>query len=317
MKTQRSFVLMWMTAVFALLFAIPGAKAQTPVLINAFDSADEIGDIAHSGANPWQNWFGTAFYNVVWDASDATNNPNSGSMFLQSYYPDSGIGGCCGPQFVLYDGNDGITPPLIGNGGPLDAALATNVEFDVRFDPASFGVTNVGTSTNWPTIEVGTRGTNFNQYDFGTFTIPMSQTNWVHEIIPIAANAAWTNIPNIYFKYYSTAFASGANYLGLYIDNIKFTTATVVIAPPTMSIQKAKPGLRLFAGPTQYARTQIATVDTNQSWVGGTYPVSYSFTISAYDVNPPINELHWFFIPLGYDSGGVIDQYTDYRYSRE
>ncbi|HKI69340.1 MAG TPA: hypothetical protein VKA67_07120, partial [Verrucomicrobiae bacterium] len=91
-----------------------------------------------------------------------------------------------------------------------------------------------------------------------------------------------------------------------------FTTATVAIVPPTMAIQKATPSLRMFAGPGQYDRTQIATVDTNQSWMGGSYPVSYSFTISDYTLNPTINELHEFFIPLNYDSGGVLNQYTDY-----
>jgi len=53
-------------------------------------------------------------------------------------------------------------------------------------------------------------------------------------------------------------------------------------------------------------------VDTNQSWVGGTYPVTYSFTLSDYDINPSLNELHMFLTPLNYVQGGGIDQYTDY-----
>jgi hypothetical protein len=56
----------------------------------------------------------------------------------------------------------------------------------------------------------------------------------------------------------------------------------------------------------------LVAVDTNQSWVGGTYPVSYSFDISAYDVNPPINEFHLFLTPLAFDQGGVVNEYTDY-----
>ncbi len=175
-------------AACALLPAISSSRAQTQVLINAFNSSSEV--------SVWGNWFGTAYYTSAWDPSDANNSPSSGSIKLTAFFPDSGIGGCCGPQFVLYDGNNGINPALVGNGGDPSAALATNIEFDVRFDPATTWV--VG--TNWPTIEVGTRGVDYGQHDFGTFTLPTNQLGWVHEIIPIAANSVWTNIPNVYFK---------------------------------------------------------------------------------------------------------------------
>jgi hypothetical protein len=232
-------------------------------------------------------------------------------MEIQAFYPDSGIGGCCGPQFVVYDQNSGINPPLVGNGGNPSAGLATNVEFDVRFDPSSVAITN-STSTNWPTIEVGTRGNDpaFGQHDFGTFTIAATETNWVHEVIPIAPNSIWTNIPDIYFKYYSTAING---FVTLFIDNIKFTTAAVPIVPPVMTIQKATPGLRVFAGSAgQYDRAQLVSVDTNQSWVDGTYPVTYSFTVSEYADNPPVNEIHVFLTPLNFDAGQAVNQFTDY-----
>jgi len=290
-----------------LLCALPlllcSVQAQTKVLINAFNNSDEV---TVNNGNPWGNWFGTAYYQVLWDASDASNNVSSGSMQIQTFFPDSGIGGCCGPQFVAYNQNNGINPPLTGNGGNPSAALATNIEFDVRFDPTSIYTTNSG---NWPTIEVGTRGVDFGQHTFATFTVPTNQTGWVHITLPIGASALWTNIPNVYFKMFSTTFNG---FLKFYVDNIIFTTAAVPIVPPTMSITKAKPGLRMFTGPSQYNRDQLVAVDTNQSWVGGTYPVTYSFDISDYDVSPPINEFHLFLTPLAFVQGGVINQFTDY-----
>src|ERR1041385_5721070 len=117
MKIVPLFRFTFTLVVLGLLLASPRARAQTSVLINAFDSADELSDAAHSGANPWQNWFGTAYYQVLWDTSDASNNPSSGSLQIQAFFPDSGIGGCCGPQFVAMDGYGGINPPLTGNGG--------------------------------------------------------------------------------------------------------------------------------------------------------------------------------------------------------
>ena len=315
MKTKRSFTLKWALAACALPLALASSQAQVPVLINAFDSAAELTDDAHSGANPWGNWFGLAYYQVLWDASDGNTNPSSGSLLIEAFYPDSGIGGCCGSQFVVYNSNDGINPPLIGNGGPPAAALATNVEFDVRFDPASIYVTN---TLNWPTIEVGTRGVDYGQHNFGTFTIPTTQTNWVHQVIPITANSSWTNIPNVYFKYYSTAMNG---WLRLYVDNIIFTTAAVPIVPPTMSIQKPTKALRVFAGSTSqtYDREQLTSVDTNQSWVGGSYPVSYSFNLLNFPAPPTdqtaIFRYHIFLIPLNYAGGNAIvnNEYLEYQ----
>lgn len=313
MKTKRSFAVMWMPAAAALQLAMFSAPAQTSVLVNAFDNAAEVTD---NNGNPWGNWFGTAYYQAVWDASDASNNVNSGSMQLQAYYPNSGIGGCCGAQFVLYNQNNGINPPLLGNGGPPSSALATNVQFDVRFDPSSFYNTNTG---NWPTIEVGTRGVDFGQHTFGTFTLAATNTNWVHVVVPIAANSTWTNIPNVFFKYYSTAYTNV--WLRFNIDNITFTTASVPIVPPVMSIQKPTQALRIFAGSTAntYDREQLTSVDTNQSWVGGAYPVSYSFNLLHFPVAPTnqaaIFRFHIFLVPMNFAGGNsfVNNEYIEYQ----
>lgn len=307
MKQKRTSVFTCMLAAAALQLATSGAQAQIDVLISGFDNADST--------SAWGNWFGTAFYTAVWDSSDASNNPNSGSILMTAFYPDSGIGGCCGSQFVLYNGNSGISPSLWGNGGPIGTQMATNVSFDVRFDP-----TSLTSGTNWPTIEVGTRGIDYGQHDFGTFTIPANQTNWVHESITIAANTSWTNIPNVYFKYYSTSLTG---FLKMYIDNIHFTLqgTNAPITPPTMSIAQASQGLRVFAGSVNntYDREHLTAVDTNQSWVGGRYPVSYSFTLTSFP-KPPTNQTaifryHLFMVPLNYAAGNNIrnNEYLEYQ----
>ncbi len=78
-----------------------------------------------------------------------------------------------------------------------------------------------------------------------------------------------------------------------------------------MTLQKPTPGLRIFAGPDQYSRAQLLLNDTNQSWVGAGHSVSYSFTVSEYDVNPPINEFHLFLLPLAL-VGGMPNEFSDY-----
>ena len=99
----------------------------------------------------------------------------------------------------------------------------------------------------------------------------------------------------------------------LYVDNIKFQQGIPpMIPPPTNALHKTTSVLRIFAQGGQYSRTQIATVDTNQSWIGGTYPVSYSCTISGYDPNVAVNEFHWFWLTPALDTAGALNQYSDY-----
>jgi hypothetical protein len=311
---QNNYMNIIRRSMFACLLAFSALQLASlnsyasQVLINAFNTADEVNN---NNGNPWGNWFGTAYYQVLWSTNDAQGNVNSGSMEIQAIYPDSGIGGCCGPQFVAYNQNNGINPPLAGNGA--GGVVATNVEFDVQFDPS----TTIISGGNWPTIEVGTRGVDFNQYDFGTFTIPVTQTGWVHVSLPITPNASWATIPNIYFKYYSTV-PSGA--VTLFVDNIVFDESQVTIAPPTMAIQKPNNALRVFAGSTAqtYDREQLTSIDQNQSWVGGTYPVSYSFTLKSFPTPTSTNQLfryHIFLVPVNNAAGNSFsnNEFIEYQ----
>jgi len=90
-----------------------------------------------------------------------------------------------------------------------------------------------------------------------------------------------------------------------YFDDVTLsqTSAPPVYPPPTMAIGKAVSGLRIFAGSAgQNDRAELATVDQNQSWIGGTYPVSYSFRLLDYPAD--IGQTHIFLIPVNSMPGG-------------
>ena len=267
--------------------------------------------------NIWINWFGTAFSNLVWDAtSDAQNNPNSGSLKIIALFPDAGIGGQYGPQFVVMDNYNGITPNL--NGFDI-----TGFQCDVRFDPTSATEVDTGV-TNFGTVEFGSRGIDYGQHDFGSISVPVTQTNWVHVSLPVNAisDANITNIPNVYVKIYSGT-RTGTTIL--WVDNIKLTGPSVIVVqkPPTLSIEKATPGLRIFAGSTAntYDRAEVATIDNSQSWISpSSYPVSYSFKLLSYPAN--INQTHIFLIPVNQSGqanmgnvSGTVNEYIDYQAS--
>jgi hypothetical protein len=337
MKTKRSSILTGLIAIALLHLAVISSQAQiirtngATVIINNFDTSDQVvynnnltdgGDPTQPPQFPWINWFGTAFSNAVWDASDSGalgDAPGSGSMLIQSYFPDGGVGGQYGTQFVCYNGfpNPGpFNPPFHGYGSLLtNVPIVTNFTCDIRFDPIS--ATNA--NGTFPTVEFGTAGADTNanpgQYDFGSVTLQSTVTNWYHVSIPLAANSIWSNIPNIYIKIFSALTTNATTPVVpefLYVDNIKFQQGIPPnIPPPTNYIHKATSVLRIYAQGGQYQRTQIATVDTNQTWVGGSYPVSYACTISGYDPNVAVNEFHWFWLTPAFNSG-TLNQYSDY-----
>jgi hypothetical protein len=266
--------------------------------------------------NIWRNWTGSAFSNLLWDASsDANGNPSSGAMEIVASFPG---------QFVVYDGANGINPPL----NALTAGL-TSFQCDVRFDPSSPVTVNNGTgSTNYGHLQFGMTvpGAVNGQDAFGSIEIPVGTTNWVHVNLPISvsSDANLAAINNVFVKidgnWYSSTALSGVT--TLWVDNMKFVGPAGYVAPPppTMAIQKATPGLRMFAGSTAntYDRVELATTDQSQSWIGGHYPVSYSFKLLSYPAN--INQTHIFLVPVNTsgqsnmgNSSGSVNEYIEYQ----
>jgi glucuronoarabinoxylan endo-1,4-beta-xylanase len=154
--------------------------------------------------NVWGNWFGGAFQSLTWDStSDANTNAGSGSMKITANFGD---------QFEVYNGFNGIVPPLNG-------LQYTNFQCDVRFAKGSATANNT-----FGHLEFGIAVGSSQDY-FGSIDVPSSNTNWVH--VSIKLNA--TTDPNlqsindvlihIYGPYYSPGLSGAST---LWVDNIKF-----------------------------------------------------------------------------------------------
>jgi hypothetical protein len=242
----------------------------------------------------WTNWnnYGTAWVTNQWDPSnDANNDPNSGSLKIIAQFPG---------QFAVYDGWYGISPPLscFSNG-------ITRFECDLRFDPSSPTTTNSSSGlANYGHLQIGTRTNIGTGQDYwSSIEIGVGTNGWVHETIPLnlSSDNNLFSINDVVFhidgNWYPSHPLNGTTIL--WVDNIKFVgPATVILPPPpTLTIQKTTPGLRIFAGSAgQNDRTELATVDQNQSWIGGSYPVTYSFTLLSYPTS--INQTHIFLVPM-------------------
>jgi len=239
----------------------------------------------------WGNWFGGAFTSVFWDFNnDASNNPNSGSMMLQLNWPP-------GNQYVL---NDGINPGP--NYGPFNIqSVWTNLSFDMRYDVSSAIRTNAGGGNgslgagtlDFGYMRVGSRSPGFAQDWFNYFAISatngagLPNTNWIHRNIDLRGVLSGfsdlsAGLINVMFGMDGGAYGNGG-LVGpqiIWFDNITFSGYVAPVPPPTLSITSAVPkALWMFGGSGLYGRSQVALQDANATWIGGTFPVTYSFTI--------------------------------------
>ena len=272
-------------------FAPSGVSPSNPTNYDYYQSSNNYasGQIT----NVWWNWFGGAFQSVVWDSTmDAKTNPASGSMKITANFSSANN------QFCVWD--QGTTNNYFALN--LNCSQYTNFEADVRFAPGSASDSGTYGSPIFGYLRFGDRTASYGQDWFGGTNIAANNTNWVHVSIPINANldANLQNFQGIIIGIDRNYYSLNLNGLStLWVDNIKFVGPITAVSnpPPIMSIEKAVPGLRIFAGSSGVNdRAELATVDQDQSWIGGTYPVSYSFTLLSYPNN--IGQTHIFLVPV-------------------
>ncbi len=276
-------------AAIALATGSMSLQAQpTNLTLYNFDT-DEVTTTPYG--TTWGNWFGGVFQSVAWDpTTDSSNNPSSGSMRLSLLFTG-------GNQYVL---NDGFFPSYT----PLDLLTWTNLSFDIRYDASSAIRTNtagagingsqgVG-SLDFGYMRIGSKGNggDFGQYWYYYFAIPatnaagLPNTNWQHVSINLKGvaqtfSALSAGLSDILIGMDAGAYGNSV-IVGPqtnWFDNIRLTGEIPKPPPPTMAIEKARPALRLFGGSGQYGRAQLQVVGGNESWVGSTFPVIYSFTV--------------------------------------
>jgi hypothetical protein len=167
-------------------------------------------------------------------------------------------------------------------------------------------------------LQFGMRTSTYGQDYFGNGAdtqVPQTMSNqWVHVKIPIAAlsDPNLSSIVNVMAHIYGPYGAATASQdligtVKMWVDNIKFKAPLVLppIPPPALRILPATAGTaRFFTSNPQYTRTELGTLDTDQSWIGGpgdsgdistpySKPVSYSFTLSSLSANTSVQTTLW------------------------
>jgi hypothetical protein len=282
--------------------------------------------------NVWSEWFGnggpggTAPSFSFNPNEDVSGNTNSSGAMQINFTWNAGPDGY--QQWNMWHGNaNTYCPTNAGGTVGISYPTYTNVECDVKFDPSS--VTNA--NGDYGVLRIGIRGVGdfVNQSWLAYFTI--TDTNWHHlsAMIP-SSNPDSLNIADpIVGEDVNSSVGNGGltgNQI-LYVDNIKFTGAlsTPPLPPPTVKIQPATPGLRIYAGSAAntFDRATITAVNQAESWIGATYPVTYSFSLLTYP-NNNINQTMVQLIPVNTGTGqaplggaypSAGNQYFDYQNS--
>jgi hypothetical protein len=294
-----------------------GVGPQNPTNYDYYSSSNNYA--AGQITNVWGNWFGGAFESLAWDPTgDANNDTNSGSMEISLNFNSTNS------QFVVWDQG------TVNNYYALNisGSIYTNFQCDVRFAPGSASSSGTLSSNVFGELRFGTRTASYGQDWFGSVDVASTDTNWVHVSVPLndITDLNLTNITSVLIGIDGSGDINGLTLNGpstIWVDNIKFTGPATIVAPPApvLSVQKAIPALRIFAGSSvnTYDREELATTDQSQSWIGGSYPVSYSFTLLDYPAD--IDQTHIFIVPVNTsgqaDTGnnGTINEYVEYQAS--
>ena len=310
MKTIKQISAALLALLALTLFSITSQAQTTNLIVNQFNTAAEVTNSnPWNGANNgWGNWYGVSVTSTWDSAVDANNNPGSGSMRISAPIVPP-------PAYSQYAMEDGF---FTLNADTYN--VFTNLSFDIKFAANSVTRTNGDGVIDFGGLRVGAWDS-WAQDWFYYFSIPATNglgqpnTNWTHISIPINQSntiAFWpalTSISDVVIGMDAGAggnVINGLNYGGVplslangeppvnntnlngtqiyWVDNIQFIgpAGGIVHPPPVMSVEKTRPALRAFIGAASiYARSQLTSVDQNQSWIGAgtTYPVTYSFTL--------------------------------------
>ena len=299
---------------FALACSITQTEAQTTITdyTNTFDNN---GNTTFYQVN-WMYWYslyqdcyGLGYnLNMTNDPTmDADGNTNvSGSMYCYNPFAPPGVIPPGGTAAVPSYGEQSLMSGTFG-GGLFDTSVQmkiltiTNISFKIHVQPG----TPTDANGNFGVIEVGLKSVAYNAdtaYYTNQLTIPGKATNgWVtlaetnsQQFQNAAENSGDTYAQGV--ELYYTQY-NGNNYptnlVVFWIDDLVVNSSAAPPPPPpapSVSIFPAVQGLNLFTGTggatALYNRESLETVQPNYSWIGATGPVSYSFTITNYPVNP-------------------------------
>jgi len=244
-----------LTATSAVLLLSGGsAWAVDDYIINKFDSPSDV--------NKLHRWWGSVTNRLTHDpGTDADNNPNSGSLFVEANWDAAAYTN--DNQWCLLHEFSGTAWNLSET---IDPRLYTNLVMDIRWEPDS-----VRRASDFGWLEFALVTTSYDRIEWGYAVRTNEGWQRVVGVLDPADPRLTNAVGGISIRMWSGANGFTGN-SSFWVDNIKLIgRASTNEAPPTVGIKKASPGLHLISTPTggnpQWNRQNIRTVADTYSWV--------------------------------------------------
>lgn len=258
--------------------SLPAIGAET--IIYPFNDSSE---------STFSRWWGSAIQTYEHDAAvDVDADANSGSQKIIVNFDLAAFAG------------DNQFASQFNFSSTIDARGYTNLTFDIRFDPTSPS----RATGDYGFLEFGLGPTDFSQIALGAATVPTSEGNWHRVSVALdPTTPKMDSIARFWIKIWSGGADGFTGTSTIWVDNVTLNANQDVAPPPspTIGIETAAPGLRLFASQpgAQFGRQNIYTVaSTGYSWVGAATPVTYSLTLANYpDGSHAGFQTHLFLVP--------------------
>ena len=133
-------------------------------------------------------------------------------------------------------------------------------------------------------------------------TAPLTGTGYNLGLTPVAPETATEFSSGFFINSWGGRIDDGEGLISLDRITVRDSSLTVdielptepVYPRPTLSTEAAVPGLHILNEESQYRRQTLRTTGANYSWVGGTFPKTYSFTISQAPAQPNYDAVMYF-----------------------
>jgi hypothetical protein len=260
------------------------ASAIDDRIIGAFDT-----DIAVADGSYGEWPAGSSSKTLEWADQDSGGNSASGCIKAIVGWTNTHPG-WNDSKLVFHDatGGDFAWPGI-------DCRSYVNLEWDVKVDVANSTLNYKGNYGGMRAVFQGWKDANGNPDGLGWVEVgnvmTVANTNgWQHMKVPLTSYPY--NLNKLVLSFIADDATNTITYL---VDNVKLTAPPQ--PPPSLSLEKAVPGLGLIAASGgQWERQNIRTSGTNYSWIGRSGPVSYSLDLAKH-ASVDGFRLHMYLVP--------------------
>lgn len=271
-------------AVALLAFSVNTARAIDDRIIGTFDTDIAVADGSYA---EWPA--GSSSKTLEWADQDSEGNSSSGCLKAEVAWTGA-IPGWNDTKLVFHDatGSDFAWPGI-------DCRSYVNLEWDVKVDVANSTLNPNGNYGGMRAVFQGWKDANGNPDGLGWVEVgnvmTIANTNgWQHMKVPLVSYPY--NLNKLVLALIADSATNTITYL---VDNVKMTAPPQ--PPPSLSLEKAVPGLALIAASGgQWDRQNIRTIGSSYSWIGRPGPVSYSVDVAKH-ASVDGFRLHMYLVP--------------------